>query len=137
MLCTSCREEITPVSKAQLLDSLALLNIRIDSIQKTNFSGGGEMDYWQQPGKNHRLLKSQMKSDVKLYLLQSIEGRTDLIPMKPVLGGQFRFNRISLLGDRWAIASFEDGHIGGLMLLSYSIQGSKVIWKSLDWYSND
>ena len=137
LLLYACHNNKESMTTAQLLDSILQLHIKIDSLQKTNIEGGNEMDYWRQPGTNHRLLKQMGIREPKLFLLQSLESRKDLIPLKPTLGGAFIFNRISLLGDSWAIASYEDGHIGGLLLLSYKVVDNEVKWNRLDNHSQD
>jgi hypothetical protein len=62
---------------------------------------------------------------------------TNLIPMKAVLGGNMQFSRVSLLGKSWAIADFNDGHVGGEMLLNYSVKDTSIEWRVLKWESND
>ena len=72
--------------------------------------------------------------DIKADLLS----RPDLIPQKGVAGGTMGFHsaeNIYVLSPRWVLASFEDGHITGKMLLEYSVQGpAKISWKVLSSY---
>lgn len=59
----------------------------------------------------------------------------EIIPVDGVLGGTMGFHardEIHVLGDRWVFAPFEDGHIGGHMLLEYSVDRSgKIHWTVL------
>ena len=135
----ACREDAPTATpeQARLLDSIEILNIRVDSLAKTNISGGGEMDYWQQGDDNRRALKKKGINDPETFISERLSRRTDLIPDKPVLGGQMSFSRISLLGDRWAIAAYEDGHVGGQLLLRYSLRDTAIQWKVMDHFSWD
>ena len=46
-------------------------------------------------------------------------------------------DRIALLKAPYAFAEFEDGHIGGVMLVKYTIRpGAQIDWKRL-WASLD
>lgn len=60
----------------------------------------------------------------------------ELIPYKGVLGGTMIFFKegIQVLSDKWVYASFEDGHIGGYMLLGYSSKNGIITWKVIDSY---
>ena len=62
----------------------------------------------------------------------------ELIPYEGVLGGKMGFyneNGIQILDSRWVLAAFEDGHIGGRMLLEYQVSnGGQISWKVLDSY---
>lgn len=135
----ACREENGTTAPVQtvLLDSIRILNTRLDSVSKTNLSGGGEMDYWQEGGVNRRSLKRLGIQDPATFISNDLSKNSTLIPVKPVLGGAMNFSRISLLGDRWAIASFEDGHVGGNLLLKYTLRDSVIRWKVLDVESEE
>jgi len=71
-------------------------------------------------------------------LVADLMQHKELIPFKGVLGGTMGFyskKDIYVLTSRWVLASFEDGHIGGKILLEYWIspQG-KIQWKVLSAY---
>jgi len=60
-----------------------------------------------------------------------------LIPYDGVLGGTMGFydpEGIHMLSGRWVFAGFDDGHINGYMLLSYSIKDGKISWEVIDSY---
>ena len=65
---------------------------------------------------------------------------TELIPYEGVLGGTMGFyseDMIHVLTKRWVLASFEDGHIGGKMLLEYQVSGGgEITWSVIDSYLN-
>lgn len=54
----------------------------------------------------------------------------EIIGVKPVLGGTMGFHareNIHVLNDRWVFAWFEDGHIGGEVLLHFQIMEDRSI----------
>jgi hypothetical protein len=64
-----------------------------------------------------------------------LEGRPELIPDEPVLGGTMRFTRIVLLTDRWALATYEDGHIQGHAILEYVVEeDAEIRWTVVAHY---
>ncbi|AET67761.1 hypothetical protein Desor_2157 [Desulfosporosinus orientis DSM 765] len=59
----------------------------------------------------------------------------ELIPYEGVLGGKMGFynkDEIYVLTDQWVCAYFNDGHIGGSLLLSYKINNGAIEWKVID-----
>lgn len=62
----------------------------------------------------------------------------ELIPYKGVLGGTMKFNSdkdIYILSAKWVRAYFDDGHIGGWILLEYQVSdGGKILWKVVGSY---
>jgi hypothetical protein len=58
-----------------------------------------------------------------------------LIPTEGVLGGTMAIRDARILTDRYAIAYYEDGHIGGYMVLRYQVQpGGIISWQVIDSY---
>ncbi|PTX10706.1 hypothetical protein C8N40_11647 [Pontibacter mucosus] len=55
-----------------------------------------------------------------------------LIPTEGVLGGTMAIRDTRILNDRYAMAYYEDGHIGGYMLLKYEVNNGKISWKVVD-----
>ncbi|MFI5372954.1 MAG: hypothetical protein ACHQ52_15470, partial [Candidatus Eisenbacteria bacterium] len=68
--------------------------------------------------------------DLKVDLMKHPE----LIPYPGVEGGTMGFysaDWIRILGGRWVFARFEDGHIGGTMLLEYQVRNGHITWKRI------
>ena len=67
------------------------------------------------------------------HIRKNLIKRSDLIPYEGVLGGTMGFydeNAIHVLNYRWVYAHFDDGHIGGEMLLEYDIsEDGDINWK--------
>ena len=66
---------------------------------------------------------------------ESLVAHTELIPFPGVLGGTMTirtFEDIALLSPPYAFAKFDDGQIGGSMLLGYRVTlGPDIHWKRL------
>jgi uncharacterized coiled-coil protein SlyX len=78
-------------------------------------------------------LKMNSMEDPVSHIRKDLIKRSDVIPYAGVLGGTMGFydeNRIHILNHKWVYAHFEDGHIGGEMLLEYDIsEDGKINWK--------
>jgi len=71
-------------------------------------------------------------------LMTDLRNHRELIPYKGVLGGTMNFYQkddIHILTSKWVFASFDDGHIGGYMLLEYTVSNAgKISWRVIDSY---
>jgi hypothetical protein len=85
-------------------------------------------------------LKKQGLSNPVDDLIDDLMKHKELIPFKGVLGGTMSFyskKDIHVLTSRWVLAAFEDGHIGGQMILEYTVSlGGKINWKVISAYLN-
>lgn len=70
------------------------------------------------------------------FLRDQVQDNPELIPTEPVLGGTMSFydrDAIQVLNDRWVLATYEDGHISGQILLEYDIdEEGEISWEVLD-----
>ncbi|WP_313113592.1 hypothetical protein [Aequorivita sediminis] len=106
---------------------------RIDSLQFQNDSlmevltarkddtDSTDSPQWYYPETDSRKLLEQGVEDPRNYIKNALRENKDLIPMDAVLGGTMHYNNIQLLGDKWIIADFEDGHVYGKAILEYSL----------------
>jgi hypothetical protein len=77
-------------------------------------------------------LRNQGLSNPAIQLRDSLQAHPELIPYKAVLGGTMRFEGVVVLRPPFIFAEFEDGHIGGSMLLEYEVLDQrKISWKRL------
>ena len=70
-------------------------------------------------------------------IISDLVKHKELIPYKGVVGGIMNFyddSKIYVLTDQWVFASFNDGHIGGYMLLKYELSNGKILWKVMNSY---
>lgn len=84
-------------------------------------------------------LKEEGLEDPPRQLRESLLVRADLIPFPGVHGGTMRIqdDSIVLLAPPYAFAEFDDGHIVGRMLVSYSVKsGGRIEWSRL-WATLD
>ena len=84
-------------------------------------------------------LKRQGLDDPPRRIRESLVAHPELIPFAGILGGTMSirpYEDIALLSTPYAFARFDDGHIGGSMLLEYTIMpGPEIHWKRL-WASS-
>lgn len=67
------------------------------------------------------------------FIKNSLREKPDLIPFEAVLGGTMYFMNIQLLGRKWLIADFEDGHIQGKAIYGYKLdEKGKLKFKLLN-----
>jgi hypothetical protein len=79
-------------------------------------------------------LRGQGLADPVHDLKKDLMKHPELIPFPGVEGGRMGFyspDEIAILGGHWAFARFEDGHIGGTMLLEYKVDHGRIAWKRL------
>jgi hypothetical protein len=68
-------------------------------------------------------------------IISDLQEHRDLIPYKGVLGGEMGFfdkNKIWVLTNKWVLAYFEDGHIGGYLLLEFLVHDNgRITWNRI------
>jgi hypothetical protein len=68
-------------------------------------------------------------------IVSDLQKHRELIPYKGVLGGTMGFystEDIWILNNKWVFAEFDDGHIGGFLLLEYQVSNTgKISWKKI------
>lgn len=144
-LALSCKDEANksenlPDIKAQLTlknDSLekviVLLKSLNDSLINTNQSAKNN---WFDKDFNGAQFTRQGIANPEEFVENALKKRTGLIPSEAVLGGTMSFGKIQLLGNRWIIADYSDGHIQGRSIYEYRLNDKKeLIFKVLA--SND
>jgi hypothetical protein len=81
------------------------------------------------------MLQRQGLVDPPRRIRESLVAHPELIPFAGVLGGTMAIRRnedIALLASPYVFAKFDDGHIGGSMLLEYTVTpGPEIHWKRL------
>ncbi|MCM4159793.1 hypothetical protein FHG64_15710 [Antarcticibacterium flavum] len=55
------------------------------------------------------------------FILKEISQEPGLIPKEAVLGGTMRFTEVSFINDKLITASYEEGHVMGEAVYSYSM----------------
>lgn len=58
------------------------------------------------------------------FILENLQQDPDLIPKDAVLGGTMRFTAVTFVNDDLLLAEYEDGHVMGKAVYSYTINAS-------------
>ena len=115
-------------------DSIRILKNKADTLSKQIKDLNEDLHYWFSETESTGI-KDKGITEPEKYITEDLFNNPKLIPYAGVLGGTMRFWKVTLLGDRWAIAYFEDGHVGGRVLLKYTIKKDHTIkWTILDKY---
>ena len=103
------------------------LEIKIDSINS-------ESIFWYQNEIQGKQFLEMGIKNPKEYITNSLLHKPELIPLKPILGGQMKFMQVELLGKECLIAYYEDGHIGGRAIFSYEFKNGSLDFKLITSY---
>lgn len=112
----------------QTVDRTENLQTKVDSLKMENDSLA-KLISEQKPGTNYwyhaqydggNLIKSGVENPEE-FIKNNLRKRSDLIPLKAVLGGTMSFGNIQLLSSEWLIASFDDGHVEGRAIYKYKL----------------
>lgn len=116
--------------KDQLTAQVADLSTRCEQYERQARNLPGLL-----PWEIEELKKKGLKNPVA-DLVADLQGHPELIPHEAVLGGTMAFGfpeKIYVLTEHYVLAYFEDGHIGGWMVLEYSVaRGGKISWRVID-----
>lgn len=61
----------------------------------------------------------------------SLLSNPEVIKQAPVLGGTFYFTRVLMLTSNWVFGAFEDGHIIGFGIYTYTITEDGLVWREI------
>lgn len=73
-----------------------------------------------------KLLEEGISSPIR-FIDSSFRADATLIPLKAILGGTMRIGNTKLIGDKWILANYDDGHIYGLALFEYTFSKEKKL----------
>lgn len=121
------------------LDSLEAQSARLRERISATSPGTAQGKCWPPfgPGRQSTVdrLRKQGLADPDEDLVRDLQAHPDLIPFEGVVGGTMGFyypQYIFPLDHRYLIAWFDDGHIGGSMLLKYDVENGTIRWTVLD-----
>lgn len=82
---------------------------------------------WFDKDFNGTLFTRQGITNPEEFVENTLQKRADLIPFEAVLGGTMNYGKIQLLGNKWIIADYSDGHIQGRSIYEYRIDDKKAL----------
>ena len=132
----TCKNEVKQLEKSP--DKTEDFTLKIDSLNKEishlkslNDSlikiSQTEKNYWFDKDFNGIQFTRQGIANPEEFVENALRKRADLIPFEAVLGGTMRYGKIQLLGNKWLIADYNDGHIQGRSIYEYRINDKKEI----------
>lgn len=83
------------------------------------------------PDWERRILIANGLQNPEEELKSDLMNKSELIPVNPILGGTMHIyskKDIRILPGGWVYAVFEDGHINGAMILSYTVEDGSINW---------
>lgn len=91
--------------------------------------------------KNNRISTDLIELGLKnpqTDLLNSLQKRTDLFPIKGELGTKMHFGSVKIINENWILAEFDDGHSLGYGIYEFTVENDTTIdFKLIDWkYEN-
>lgn len=104
-----------------LLAQVDSLKIENDSLAKRLTEEKPESNYWYDANYDGEKLIESGISNPAEFIVSTFREKTELIPLKAVLGGTMYFRNIQLLSSEWLIADFEDGHVQGKAIYRYKL----------------
>jgi len=103
-----------------LTERIGQLEKQVDSLTNELAASKSVRDNpWFDKNRTHQLLGLDAP-DPERYIDSSLRATPEVIPLEAVLGGRMTFKNIQVLGDKWVIADYEDGHVMGQSIFSYS-----------------
>jgi hypothetical protein len=122
---------ITRRQQAGQTDRLQILQGELDSLKVYLDHLGSVLR--SRPGlSSSEILRFREKGleDPVAEIKESLQKQKELIPVEGVVGGTMDFHETHILTSRWVLAYFEDGHVGGHMLLEYDVSDEgEISWK--------
>jgi len=98
-----------------------------DSLSRENTKLNNLLSYWfDEEYDGESIFEAGIENPAE-FVKTTFRKRTDLIPLKPVLGGNMQYDNIQLLSREWLIADYCDGHIQGRSLVKYKLNKKKQL----------
>ena len=117
-----CLASCTDRNQTEILRAeVESLQAKNDSLAKILADKQPKSNYWfDEQHEGQKLIELGIKNPVA-FIENNLREKTELIPLKAILGGTMHFGNIQLLGREWLIAEFDDGHIQGRAIYRYML----------------
>lgn len=121
-LISLCIFSCTKMNRTEnLLAKVDSLIIKNDSLSKILTKDEPQLNYWfDAEYDGEKFIESGITNPTE-FIENNLRKRTELIPLKAVLGGTMQFRNIQLLSSEWLIANFDDGHVQGRAIYKYKL----------------
>ncbi len=121
-LISLCIFSCTKMNRTEnLLAKVDSLIIKNDSLSKILTKDEPQLNYWfDAEYDGEKFIESGITNPTE-FIENNLRKRTELIPLKAVLGGTMQFRSIQLLSSEWLIANFDDGHVQGRAIYKYKL----------------
>lgn len=118
----------------QLLEIDTLLDLaesRANALKsESDYASGIEIPDWE-----IRILRGRGLENPIHDIKSDLMSKPELIPYEGVLGGTMGFyseDEILILPGGWVYAIFEDGHINGAVILTYTVDEGVITWTPIN-----
>jgi hypothetical protein len=126
--------------KQDLNQAVEKLNSEIIVLKQKNDSLNGELEkakmqknYWFEIEIEGIDFVKKGIANPEKYIENSLRKNPSLIPLEPTFGGKMMFENIQILGEKWLIADYSDGHVSGKTIYSYKLnKNNKFEFKALN-----
>lgn len=120
--------------REQAVDSLEDMMLPPDTMQLVPPGGAAFVDELGSLSQSdiQRLQQKGLQNPETELLNDLHRKQSRLIPAEGTLGGTMAIRDSRILNDRYALAYYEDGHIGGYLLLKYTVNNGNINWEVLD-----
>jgi hypothetical protein len=119
----SCADSNTKRTES-LESDFQLLQNKADSLTKLLNEKETKTNYWFDSEFDGQKFTQLGIDDPTEYIEKSLREKPELIPLDAVLGGTMNFGKIQLLGNKWLITEFDDGHIYGTAIYKYKLKNN-------------
>lgn len=126
----SCQKQNQSIDNDLLKKENAILQKENDSLKarlkiaKEAVAILGNRYVWYDSENDNVDFKNKGIIDPQNFIIDELRKKPELIPMKAALGGTMSFGDIQLLGSKFLIAFYEDGHVEGKSIYSYKLNDS-------------
>jgi dynactin complex subunit len=108
-------------AKEKLQMENKFLHTKIDSLNGELEKAKTVKNYWFDSEVEGMYFVNKGVKNPEQFIENSLREKPELIALRPTLGGKITFDNIQLLGDKWLIADYSDGHVSGRAIYSYNL----------------
>ncbi|WP_281637985.1 hypothetical protein [Flavobacterium marginilacus] len=104
-----------------------LLKHKNDSLKNELNKANLKESYWFDAEYEGLKLTERGIKKPEQFIINSLQKKPELIPLKPALGGKMEFGNFKILSDEWIIVDYSDGHVEGKTIYSYKLNKNNTL----------